>query len=39
LNQLATGETCEGDTIHDRQHPHDLFMELAGEYDRPRRAS
>ncbi|HZA37347.1 MAG TPA: hypothetical protein VE505_20595, partial [Vicinamibacterales bacterium] len=21
LNQLATGETCEGDTIHDRQHP------------------
>jgi hypothetical protein len=39
LNQLATGETCEGDTIHDRQHPHDLFMELAGEYDRPLRGS
>jgi hypothetical protein len=32
---LATGETCDGDTIHDRQHPHDLFMELAAEYDRP----
>ena len=31
---LATGETCDGDTIHDKQHPHDLFMELAGEYDR-----
>jgi hypothetical protein len=32
---LATGEVCNGDTIHDRQHPHDLFMELAAEYDRP----
>jgi len=32
---LATGETCNGDTIHARQHPHDLFMELAGEFDRP----
>ena len=32
---LATGESCNGDSIHDRQHPHDLFMELAGEYDRP----
>lgn len=32
---LATGETCDGDTIHDRQHPHDLFMEVAAEYDRP----
>jgi hypothetical protein len=36
---LATGETCDGDTIHDRQHPHDLFMELAVEYDRPLTAS
>jgi hypothetical protein len=35
LNYLATGEMCDGDTIHDRQHPHDLFMELAAEYDRP----
>ena len=32
---LATGELCEGDSIHDRQHPHDLFMELAVEYERP----
>jgi hypothetical protein len=32
---LATGESCDGDTIHDRQHPHDLFMELALEYERP----
>jgi hypothetical protein len=39
LNLLATGETCRGDTIHDRQHPHDLFMELAGDYDRPLRGS
>ena len=34
-NLLATGEFCDGDTIHDRQHPHDLFMELAAELDRP----
>jgi hypothetical protein len=34
---LATGETCDGDTIHDRQHPHDLFMELAADYARPLR--
>jgi hypothetical protein len=32
---LATGERCDGDTIHDRQHPHDLVMELALEYQRP----
>ncbi len=32
---LATGEVCDGDTIHDRQHPHDLFMELAMTYERP----
>ncbi len=36
---LATGETCDGDSIHDRQHPHDLFMELAVEYDRPLASS
>lgn len=36
---LATGESCDGDTIHDRQHPHDLFMELALEYERPIRGS
>jgi hypothetical protein len=39
LNFLATGETCDGDTIHDRQHPHDLFMELAADYDRPLRGA
>jgi hypothetical protein len=39
LNLLATGEMCEGDTIHDRQHPHDLFMELAADYDRPLRGT
>lgn len=36
---LATGETCDGDSIHDRQHPHDLFMELAAEYERPLTSS
>ena len=30
---LATGEECGGEQIHDRQHPHDLFMELAARYD------
>jgi hypothetical protein len=39
INLLATGEMCEGDTIHDRQHPHDLFMELAAEYDHSLRGS
>ena len=30
---LATGETADGVTpLHDRQHPHDLFMELSGSY-------
>src|SRR4051812_50084967 len=32
---LASGEICEGESIHDRQHPHDLFMELAATYDSP----
>lgn len=31
---LATGELCDGRRLHDRQHPHDLFMELAAEYRR-----
>ena len=32
---LATGESCSGgEPIHDRQHPHDLFMELAAGYER-----
>ena len=34
---LASGEQCGGEPIHDRQHPHDLFMELAAEYARPLR--
>jgi YHS domain-containing protein len=32
---LATGEECGGEKIHDRQHPHDLFMELAADYNAP----
>lgn len=32
---LATGESCNGNAIHDRQHPHDLFLELSAQYDRP----
>jgi hypothetical protein len=39
LNFLATGEMCQGDQIHDRQHPHDTFMELAADYDAPLRGS
>ena len=34
---LATGERCDGDSIHDRQHQHDFLMEVAGEYERPLR--
>lgn len=29
---LATGELCRGERLHDRQHPHDLFMELSAAY-------
>jgi hypothetical protein len=33
---LASGETANGVTpLVDRQHPHDLFMELAGSYAHP----
>jgi hypothetical protein len=33
---LQTGETADGVThLIDRQHPHDLFMELAATYSRP----
>ena len=38
-NLLATGELCEGDNIHDKQHPHDLFMEVAAEFDWPLTSS
>jgi YHS domain-containing protein len=36
---LASGETCDGETIHDRQHPHDLAMELSASYDAPVRGN
>lgn len=32
---LQTGEECHGERLHDRQHPHDLFMEIAGYWDKP----
>jgi hypothetical protein len=32
---LATGERCASRTIVDRQHPHDLIMELAVSYEQP----
>jgi hypothetical protein len=32
---LQTGESYRGQPLHDRQHPHDLFMELAALYDVP----
>lgn len=32
-NLFATGETAHGEPLVDRQHPHDLFMELAGRVD------
>lgn|GEM_PF-714712 len=31
---LQTGEVFQGQPLHDRQHPHDLFMEIAGLYER-----
>jgi hypothetical protein len=33
-NLLQTGESCNGALLHDRQHPHDLFMEIAADYRR-----
>src|SRR5690349_14696061 len=32
---LQSGESYGGAPLHDRQHPHDLFVELAARYDRP----
>lgn len=32
---FQTGETWQGEHLHDRQHPHDLFMELALRYSLP----
>jgi hypothetical protein len=34
-NLFATGETANGIGLIDRQHPHDLFMELAARVDVP----
>lgn len=35
-NLLQTGETADGQMpLIDRQHPHDLFMEMAGTYSHP----
>jgi hypothetical protein len=31
---LQSGETFRGEPLHDRQHPHDLFMELSAFYER-----
>lgn len=32
---LQSGESFQGQPLHDRQHPHDLFMELSALYERP----
>jgi hypothetical protein len=32
---LQSGESYQGDPIHDRQHPHDFFMELSALYLQP----
>ena len=32
---LQSGEAYHGHPLHDRQHPHDLFMELAAIYSHP----
>jgi hypothetical protein len=32
---LQSGETYQGAPIRDRQHPHDLWMELGVQYERP----
>jgi hypothetical protein len=32
---LQTGESVDGEPLHDRQHPHDLFMEIAALFRHP----
>ncbi len=32
---LQSGEAYDGEPLHDRQHPHDLFMELSALYEKP----
>lgn len=34
---LQTGESYHGQPLHDRQHPHDVLMEIGALYDRPLR--
>lgn len=34
-NLFQTGETAFGEPLKDRQHPHDLIMELAATYSKP----
>jgi len=34
---LASGERCQGEQIHDHQHPHDVAMEISAEYNAPLR--
>jgi hypothetical protein len=36
---LASGERCQGAQIHDKQHPHDLVMELSAGFNAPLRGS
>ena len=31
---VQSGETCHGEPLVDRQHPHDFFMELSAAYER-----
>jgi hypothetical protein len=31
-NMLQSGELCHGVALHDDQHPHDLFMEVAADF-------
>ena len=33
-NLAQTGELCRGEPLHDRQHPHDMLMEVAADYRR-----
>ncbi|MBC7659706.1 MAG: hypothetical protein H7249_08350 [Chitinophagaceae bacterium] len=35
LDLLQTGEVSNGKALHDQQHPHDLFMEMAATYKLP----
>lgn len=39
LSLLSTGEVCRRDTVHDRQPPHDVLMELSADYEHPLRGN